>query len=98
MRKQDVVGLCERVLFFEGLLNLFSGFLITFFPEFVMKQQGLVATNSLANGNLAQFGSLVLLLGYLGVRATPTPRVVGAFLSLSSLSFPYPPPSRSHTP
>jgi len=76
----SLIRLCEHVLFAEGFLNLFSGFLITFFPEFVMTQQGLPASSSLANGNLAQFGSLVMLMGYLGVRAAPTPHVIEALL------------------
>jgi len=75
-----VLAACEFVFVAEGILNLVSGFLLTFFPSFVMTQQGLPSTDDLANGNLAQFGTLVLLLGYLGVRARAKPRVIEALL------------------
>ncbi|ELR12581.1 uncharacterized protein ACA1_319080 [Acanthamoeba castellanii str. Neff] len=75
-----LVEACELVFVAEGVLNLVSGFLLTFFPAFVMTQQGLPASDELANGNLAQFGTLVLLLGYMGVRARATPKVIEALL------------------
>ena len=76
----DGVSFAEWVFYLEGLLNIFSGFLLTFFPAFCMATQGLLATSTLANANLSQFGSLVLLLGVVGVRCTPSPPLIEALL------------------
>jgi len=75
-----VLSLCELVLFLEGFLNTISGLLLTFFPAFCMETQGLPHQDKLANANLAQFGSLVLLLGVVGLGCQPTRPLVEALL------------------
>jgi hypothetical protein len=39
-----LIEACELVFVAEGVLNVVSGTLLTFFPAFVMAQQGLPAT------------------------------------------------------
>jgi hypothetical protein len=75
-----VLDCCRMVLKLEGILNFISGFLLTFFPSFCMSAQGLPSNDQLANANLAQFGSLVLLLGLVGLRCDATPALVEALL------------------
>ena len=70
----------RKVFMAEGVLNLVSGALLTFAPEFCMEQQGLPKQNALANANLSQFGTLGMLLGYLGIRHPASADVIEALL------------------
>uniref|UniRef100_A0A7S4JLV2 Uncharacterized protein n=1 Tax=Paramoeba aestuarina TaxID=180227 RepID=A0A7S4JLV2_9EUKA len=75
-----ISAVCRTILFLEGILNFSSGFLLTFFPGFCLETQGLPADDALARGNLAQFGSLVMLLGLIGLRCHATVELVDALL------------------
>eukprot|EP00211_Chloroparvula_japonica_P013338 CAMPEP_0119123592 /NCGR_PEP_ID=MMETSP1310-20130426/3491_1 /TAXON_ID=464262 /ORGANISM="Genus nov. species nov., Strain RCC2339" /LENGTH=121 /DNA_ID=CAMNT_0007113435 /DNA_START=1 /DNA_END=363 /DNA_ORIENTATION=+ len=75
-----VIEWCHRGFQLEGVLNVVSGSLLTFWPSYCMRVQGLPADVALANFNMAQFGSLVLLLGFAGLRVTYSTGIVEALL------------------
>ena len=69
----------EKVFFFEGILSLFSGLSILFFAEDILISQGF-ESNPLAVYNFMQFGSLVFLLGWMGVFSPVLPSTIIALL------------------
>eukprot|EP00698_Gefionella_okellyi_P000286 TRINITY_DN10244_c0_g1_i2.p1 TRINITY_DN10244_c0_g1~~TRINITY_DN10244_c0_g1_i2.p1 ORF type:complete len:141 (-),score=19.86 TRINITY_DN10244_c0_g1_i2:91-513(-) len=76
---ERLVVFCERIFFWEGVLMLITGVFITFFPHLVLQSQG-VSSDPIADANQAQFGCMVILMGYVGVRAKAVPHVLEAAL------------------
>lgn len=61
---------CKKVLFTEGFINTFSALLMLFFPRLVLNQLGM--SDSIIDGAhlsiTQQLGSIILILGYIGLR------------------------------
>lgn len=59
----------HRVLFAEGFLNTFSALLMMFAPSFVLSQLGMNQGVDGAHLSITQqLGSIILILGYIGLR------------------------------
>ena len=73
---------CTRVFYFEGWLCLLSGLFMLVFPSLSLETMGVAASASggVAAGNLRQFATMVILMGYVGVRAPVVKEVIEAAL------------------
>lgn len=75
--------LCRKVFYWEGWLLFFSGTWMLLFPGSLLAMQGLSSAEdqSVASlGNLRQFGSMCILMGWVGVFAPVVKEVVQACL------------------
>lgn len=62
----------RRVLFCEGVLNTVSALLMIFAPAFVLTQLGMTSGVDGAHLSITQqLGSIILILGYIGLRCVP---------------------------
>jgi hypothetical protein len=78
-----MLAFCRKVFFFEGWLLFFSGTWMLLFPASLLAMQGLTSEEDqsvTSLGNLRQFGSMCILMGYVGVFAPVLKEVVQACL------------------
>eukprot|EP01102_Stenamoeba_stenopodia_P006054 TRINITY_DN16786_c0_g1_i1.p1 TRINITY_DN16786_c0_g1~~TRINITY_DN16786_c0_g1_i1.p1 ORF type:complete len:140 (+),score=5.17 TRINITY_DN16786_c0_g1_i1:32-451(+) len=73
------LSLFHVIFFLEGLLTTGSGLFMCLFPSWANQLQSIQSTPA-SDFNLAQFGSLTLLLGIIGLRVPVMPRVIEALL------------------
>eukprot|EP01147_Barroeca_monosierra_P006795 gene6794-7570_t len=74
---------CHFVFRAEGILLLLTGLPLLFTPDIVMYMQGInlqTASDPVSRGNLSQFGSMCLLMAYIGIFARIQRDIIAACL------------------
>jgi len=71
---------CRRVFVGEGCLNTVSALILILFPKFSLDQMGYLNHDVAHEYILQQLGSIILILGYIGLRSPVCIQTIEALL------------------
>lgn len=77
---EQVERLCLLTFYCEGFINLFSGLSLMFFPYFALNSFGVEHVESMAADIMRWFGSVVIILGWIGLFSPVTKGNIQALL------------------
>jgi hypothetical protein len=78
--RSSLERLCLGTFLVEGWINLISGVLLMVYPTLALDTFGVVDARSSVGDMIRWFGSVVIILGWIGLRAPVSPENIQALL------------------